>query len=133
MVLDWLAVGLDPERCTIFQQSAVKEHAELFLLLGMVTPVPWLERNPTYKEQREQLDERDLSTLGFLGYPVLQAADVLIYKATAVPVGIDQAPHIELTREIARRFNATYRDDLPGAADAAHRDAEDRSAPTAAR
>ena len=108
MVLDWLAVGLDPGRCTIFQQSAVKEHAELFLLLGMLTPVPWLERNPTYKEQREQLHDRDLSTYGFLGYPVLQAADVLMYKATHVPVGIDQAPHIELTREIARRFNAAF-------------------------
>jgi tryptophanyl-tRNA synthetase len=113
MVLDWLAVGLDPERCTIFQQSAVKEHAELYLLLGMMTPVPWLERNPTYKEQREELTNRDLSTYGFLGYPVLQAADVLMYKATAVPVGIDQAPHIELTREIARRFNGTYRAIFP--------------------
>src|SRR5215510_5633943 len=113
MVLDWLAVGLDPERATLFQQSAVKEHAELFLLLGMLTPVPWLERNPTYKEQREQLDDRDLSTFGFLGYPVLQAADVLMYKAAAVPVGIDQAPHIELTREIARRFNGTYRETFP--------------------
>jgi tryptophanyl-tRNA synthetase len=109
MVLDWLAVGLDPARCTIFQQSAVKEHAELFLLLGMLTPVPWLERTPTYKEQREQLQDRDLSTYGFLGYPVLQAADILMYKAWAVPVGIDQAPHIELTREIARRFNGLYR------------------------
>jgi tryptophanyl-tRNA synthetase len=108
MVLDWLALGLDPARCTIFQQSAVKEHAELFLILAMLTPVPWLERNPTYKEQREQLLDRDLSTFGFLGYPVLQAADVLMYKATAVPVGVDQAPHIELAREIARRFNATF-------------------------
>ena len=113
MVLDWLAVGLDPARCTLFQQSAVREHAELYLLLGMLTPVPWLERNPTYKEQREQLQERDLSTYGFLGYPVLQAADVLMYKATTVPVGIDQAPHIELAREIARRFNATYRPIFP--------------------
>ncbi len=113
MVLDWLAVGIDPERSTIFQQSAVKEHAELFLILGMLTPVPWLERNPTYKEQREQLVDRDISTYGFLGYPVLQAADVMMYKATAVPVGIDQAPHIELAREIARRFNATYRDIFP--------------------
>src|SRR5262245_56878285 len=113
MVLDWLAVGLDPERATLFRQSAVKEHAELHLLLGMLTPVPWLERNPTYKEQREQLADRDLSTYGFLGYPVLQAADVLMYKAGAVPVGIDQAPHIELTREIARRFNATYRPTFP--------------------
>ncbi|HEV7732216.1 MAG TPA: tryptophan--tRNA ligase [Candidatus Binatia bacterium] len=113
MVLDWLAVGLDPARCTIFQQSAVKEHAELFLILGMLTPVPWLERNPTYKEQRDQLTDRDLSTFGFLGYPVLQAADVMMYKATAVPVGIDQAPHIELAREIARRFNGTYRAIFP--------------------
>jgi tryptophanyl-tRNA synthetase len=113
MVLDWLAVGLDPGKATLFRQSAVKEHAELFLLLGMLTPVPWLERNPTYKEQREQLEDRDLSTYGFLGYPVLQAADVLMYKATAVPVGIDQAPHIELTREIGRRFNATYRPLFP--------------------
>jgi tryptophanyl-tRNA synthetase len=108
MVLDWLAVGIDPARCTLFQQSAVKQHAELCLLLGMLTPVPWLERTPTYKEQREQLRDRDLSTYGFLGYPVLQAADVLMYKAWAVPVGIDQAPHIELAREIARRFNAAY-------------------------
>jgi len=113
MVLDWLAVGLDPARCALFQQSAVKEHAELFLLLAMLTPVPWLERNPTYKEQREALAGRDLSTLGFLGYPVLQAADVLMYKATAVPVGIDQAPHIELAREIARRFNHLYRPIFP--------------------
>src|SRR5262245_64116017 len=113
MVLDWLAVGLDPDRCTIFQQSAVREHAELFLVLAMVTPVPWLERNPTYKEQREQITDRDLSTLGFLAYPVLQAADVLMYKAAAVPVGVDQAPHIELAREIARRFNATYREIFP--------------------
>jgi tryptophanyl-tRNA synthetase len=108
MVLDWLAVGLDPARATLFQQSAVKEHAELYLLLGMLTPVPWLERNPTYKEQRAELQDRDLSTYGFLGYPVLQAADILMYKAGAVPVGIDQAPHIELTREIARRFNQFY-------------------------
>jgi tryptophanyl-tRNA synthetase len=113
MVLDWLSVGLDPERCTIFQQSAVKEHAELFLLLGMLTPVPWLERTPTYKEQRDQLQDRDLSTFGFLGYPVLQAADILMYKAWAVPVGIDQAPHIELTREIARRWNGLYRPLFP--------------------
>jgi tryptophanyl-tRNA synthetase len=108
MVLDWLALGIDPERSIVFQQSAVQEHAELFLLLAMLTPIPWLERNPTYKEQRDALEGRDLSTLGFLGYPVLQAADVLMYKATAVPVGIDQAPHIELAREIARRFNGLY-------------------------
>jgi tryptophanyl-tRNA synthetase len=113
MVLDWLAVGLDPERATIFQQSAVIEHAELYLLLGMLTPVPWLERNPTYKEQREQLQDRDLSTYGFLGYPVLQAADILMYKADTVPVGVDQAPHIELTREIARRFNSYYGQTFP--------------------
>ena len=113
MVLDWLAVGLDPGRATLFQQSAVKEHAELYLLLGMLTPVPWLERTPSYKEQREQLTERDLSTYGFLGYPLLQAADILMYKAAKVPVGIDQAPHIELTREIARRFNQTYRPLFP--------------------
>ena len=113
MVLDWLAVGLDPTRCTIFQQSAIREHAELYLLLGMLTPVPWLERTPTYKEQREQLQDRDLSTYGFLGYPLLQAADILMYKAWGVPVGIDQAPHIELAREIARRFNATYRPLFP--------------------
>ena len=113
MVLDWLAAGLDPARCTIFQQSAVKEHAELYLLLGMLTPVPWLERNPTYKEQREELSDRDLSTIGFLGYPVLMAADILMYKATAVPVGMDQQPHVEITREIARRFNATYRTVFP--------------------
>jgi len=113
MVLDWLAVGLDPARATLFQQSAVKEHAELYLLLGMLTPVPWLERNPTYKEQRAELQDRDLSTYGFLGYPVLQTADVLMYKAWGVPVGIDQAPHIELAREIARRFNATYGETFP--------------------
>jgi len=113
MVLDWLAIGLDPKRCTIFQQSAVTAHAELYVLLGMLTPIPWLERNPTYKEQQQNLDGRDLSTFGFLGYPVLQAADVLIYKAAAVPVGIDQAPHIELAREIARRFNTTYGEIFP--------------------
>ena len=109
MVLDWLAVGLDPARCVMFQQSAIKEHAELYLLFGMITPVPWLERTPTYKEQREQIQDRDLSTYGFLGYPLLQAADILLYRADGVPVGIDQAPHVELTREVARRFNTTYR------------------------
>jgi tryptophanyl-tRNA synthetase len=113
MVLDWLAVGLDPARCVMFQQSAIKEHAELYLLLGMITPVPWLERTPTYKEQREQIQDRDLSTYGFLGYPLLQAADILLYRADGVPVGIDQAPHVELTREIARRFNAAYRPLFP--------------------
>jgi tryptophanyl-tRNA synthetase len=113
MVLDWLAAGIDPERSLIFQQSAILEHAELFLLLGMICPVPWLERNPTYKEQREQLSDRDLSTYGFLGYPVLQAADVLMYKANLVPVGVDQVPHIELGRELARRFNHLYGDVFP--------------------
>ncbi|MFP5211918.1 MAG: tryptophan--tRNA ligase, partial [Acidobacteriota bacterium] len=108
MILDWLATGLDPERCTMFIQSDVKEHAELFLLLGMITPVPWLERNPTYKEQQEQIEQKDLATYGFLGYPVLQAADIIIYRANGVPVGKDQLPHVELTREIARRFNHMY-------------------------
>lgn len=105
---DWLAVGLDPARCTLFVQSEVKEHAELHLLLSMVVPLPWLERVPTYKELIRQLTERNLHTYGFLGYPVLQAADILIYDAAVVPVGEDQEPHIELTREIARRFNAIF-------------------------
>ncbi len=108
MVAEWLSVGLDPARCTIFRQSDVKEHAELHLLLSMLTPVSWLERNPTYKEQLRELSERDLSTYGFLGYPVLQAADIIMYKAHRVPVGVDQAPHVELTREIVRRFNSFY-------------------------
>ena len=108
MVAEWLSVGLDPAKCTIFRQSDVKEHAELHLLLSMLTPVSWLERNPTYKEQLRELSERDLSTYGFLGYPVLQAADIIMYKAHRVPVGVDQAPHVELTREIVRRFNAFY-------------------------
>ncbi len=108
MVVEWLSVGLDPEKCTIFRQSDIKEHAELHLLLSMLTPVSWLERNPTYKEQLRELSERDLSTYGFLGYPVLQAADIIMYKAHRVPVGVDQAPHVELTREIVRRFNGFY-------------------------
>lgn len=108
MALDWLSCGIDPERAHVFVQSDVLEHAELHLLLSMVTPLPWLERVPTYKEQQEQLRERDLNTYGFLGYPVLQAADILIYRAHAVPVGEDQVPHLELTREIARRFNHFY-------------------------
>ena len=108
MVTEWLSVGLDPARCTIFRQSDIKEHAELHLLLSMLTPVSWLERNPTYKEQMRELSERDLSTYGFLGYPVLQAADIIMYKAHRVPVGVDQAPHVELTREIVRRFNSFY-------------------------
>jgi tryptophanyl-tRNA synthetase len=108
MMLDWLSVGLTPEKSTLFVQSSIKEHAELYLLLSMITPIPWLERNPTYKEQIIELQSKDLSTFGFLGYPVLQAADIIIYKAHAVPVGVDQAPHIELAREIARRFNYLY-------------------------
>lgn len=112
MILDWLAAGLDPELCTLFIQSDVKEHAELFLLLGMITPLPWLERNPTYKEQQVQIDQKDLATYGFLGYPVLQAADIIIYRAHGVPVGKDQLPHIELTREIARRFNFMYKKEI---------------------
>ena len=113
MVVDWLSVGLDPRRSTLFIQSEIKEHAELFLILSMVTPLPWLERNPTYKEMKQELADKDLSTFGFLGYPVLQAADIIMYKAHGVPVGIDQLPHIELTREIARRFNFLYREIFP--------------------
>ncbi len=113
MVLDWLAAGIDPEKATIFVQSDIKEHAELNLLLSMITPVSWLERNPTYKEQQQQLKERDLATFGFLGYPVLQAADIIMYKANKVPVGVDQLPHVELTREITRRFNYLYREVFP--------------------
>ncbi|HEY2775582.1 MAG TPA: tryptophan--tRNA ligase [Candidatus Binatia bacterium] len=113
MVLDWLAVGLDPSRSVIFRQSDVAEHAELHLLFSMIIPLPWLERVPSYKEQQEQLEGRDLSTYGFLGYPLLQAADILIYKASAVPVGEDQLPHVELTREVARRFNRLYGNVFP--------------------
>jgi tryptophanyl-tRNA synthetase len=109
VLLDWLAAGLDPERCTMFIQSHVPQHAELHLLFSMITPLGWLERVPTYKEQRENIAEKDLSTYGFLGYPVLQAADILIYKGDFVPVGEDQVPHVELTREIARRFNMFYK------------------------
>lgn len=104
-VADWIAVGLDPEKSTIFVQSLVPEHAELFLLLAMVVPVPWLERVPTYKEQQEVLKDKDLSTLGFLGYPLLQTADVTMYDAQFVPVGEDQVAHLELSREVVRRFN----------------------------
>lgn len=113
MVLDWLAVGLDPERAVIFRQSSVPEHAELHLAFSMIIPLPWLERVPTYKEQQEQLSGKDLTTYGFLGYPLLQSADILIYKATGVPVGEDQLPHVELTREVARRFNRLYGKILP--------------------
>jgi tryptophanyl-tRNA synthetase len=108
MVIDWLAAGVDPANATIFIQSRVPEHAELHTLLSMITPLSWLERVPTYKDQQEKLASKDLSTYGFLGYPLLQSADILIYKATQVPVGEDQIPHIEFTREIARRFNHIY-------------------------
>ena len=108
MVIDWLAAGVDPARSTLFIQSKVPEHAELHLLLSMITPLGWLERVPTYKDQQEKLSEKDLSTYGFLGYPLLQSADILIYRATHIPVGADQVPHIEFTREIARRFNHLY-------------------------
>ncbi|MEJ2661562.1 MAG: tryptophan--tRNA ligase [Desulfobacteraceae bacterium] len=108
ILIDWLSAGLSPEKSTLFVQSKVPEHTELFLVFSMITPVPWLERNPTYKDQIVQLQNKDLSTFGFLGYPVLQAADILIYKAQGVPVGVDQVPHVEITREIARRFNYLY-------------------------
>jgi tryptophanyl-tRNA synthetase len=113
MMIDWLSAGLSPDKSTLFVQSHIKEHTELFLILSMITPVPWLERNPTYKEQIVQLNNKDLSTFGFLGYPVLQAADIIMYKAYGVPVGIDQVPHVEITREIARRFNYFYGDIFP--------------------
>jgi tryptophanyl-tRNA synthetase len=113
MLMDWLAAGLDPEKSTLFVQSALPEHAELYLIFGMFTPVPWLERNPTYKDQVQELSHKDLATYGFLGYPVLQAADILMYKAHGVPVGVDQVPHVEMTREIARRFNHFYRHIFP--------------------
>jgi tryptophanyl-tRNA synthetase len=112
VVLDWLAAGLDPKRATFFVQSRLPEHAELHLLFSMFTPLAWLERVPTYKEQQEQITDKDLNTYGFLGYPLLQAADILIYKAHYVPVGVDQVPHVELTREVARRFNFLYREIL---------------------
>ena len=108
MLVDWLAAGVDPAQATLFIQSRVPEHAELHLLLSMITPLGWLERVPTYKDQQEKLTEKDLSTYGFLGYPLLQSADILIYRANLVPVGEDQVPHIEFTREIARRFNHVY-------------------------
>jgi len=107
-VADWIAAGIDPEQSTLFIQSLVPEHAELYLLMSMVVPIPWLERVPTYKEQIDQLAEKDLSTLGFLGYPLLQGADILIYKGQYVPVGEDQVPHLELNREVVRRFHGFY-------------------------
>ncbi|TAG77725.1 MAG: tryptophan--tRNA ligase [Betaproteobacteria bacterium] len=108
MVADWLGAGLDPNQCTIFLQSQVPQHAELSLLLGMITPLGWLERVPTYKEQQENLSEKDLTTYGFLGYPLMQTADIIVYRANKVPVGEDQVSHLEISREIARRFNHIY-------------------------
>lgn len=113
MLIDWLAAGIDPQRATVFIQSRIPAHAVLHLLLSMIVPIPWLERNPTYKEKQVEIKERDLSTYGFLGYPVLQAADILIYKPDFVPVGKDQLPHLELTRELARRFNSLYKPVFP--------------------
>jgi tryptophanyl-tRNA synthetase len=113
LLINFLAVGLDPEKCTIFVQSRILEHAELHLLLSMITPLGWLERVPTYKEQQQELKERDLSTYGFLGYPLLQTADIIIYRAKHVPVGVDQVPHLEISREIARRFNNLYGEVFP--------------------
>ncbi len=113
LAAEWLAVGLDPEKATIFIQSQVPEHAELHLLFSMITPIPWLERVPTYKEQKHELKQKDLSTYGFLGYPVLQTADIAIYRANFVPVGEDQVAHIELSREIVRRFNSLYGNVFP--------------------
>lgn len=109
LLIDWLAAGIDPKRSTVFIQSHIPEHAVLHLLLSMMVPVSWLERNPTYKEKQDEIKEKDLSTYGFLGYPVLQAADILLYKPDFVPVGKDQLPHLELTRELARRFNDIYK------------------------
>lgn len=113
LVIDWISAGLDPEKCTIFLQSAVKEHAELHLLFSMFTPLSWLYRCPTYKDQLSQLKDKNITTYGFLGYPCLQAADILLYKASAIPVGEDQIPHVELTREIARRFNFLFGEVFP--------------------
>jgi len=113
MIIDWLSAGLDPEKCTFFLQSNIKEHAELHLLFSMITPLSWLLRCPTYKDQMNELKDKDISTYGFLGYPCLMATDILIYRSTAVPVGEDQLPHLELTREIARRFNFLYGEIFP--------------------
>ena len=113
IIIDWISAGLDPEKSVFFVQSSIKEHAELFLIFSMFTPLSWLERNPTYKEQLQEVTKKNIYTYGFLGYPVLQAADILMYKANGVPVGQDQSPHVELTREIARRFNHLYSDTFP--------------------
>lgn len=112
MVIDWIACGVDPEKCVFFRQSDVPEHLELAFVLGVLTPLPWLERNPIYKEQLRELSTRNLTTYGFLGYPILQAADILLYKATKVPIGVDQLPHLELAREIVRKFNSLYKGNL---------------------
>lgn len=113
LLVNFIAAGLDPDKCTIFIQSKLPEHAELHLLLSMITPLGWLERVPTYKEKQQELKERDLSTYGFLGYPLLQTADIIIYRAKYVPVGVDQVPHLEISREIARRFNYIYKEVFP--------------------
>jgi len=113
LLINFLAAGLDPDKCTIFLQSRILEHAELHLLLSMITPLGWLERVPTYKEKQQELKERDLATYGFLGYPLLQTADIIIYRAKYVPVGVDQVPHLEISREIARRFNNFYSEVFP--------------------
>jgi tryptophanyl-tRNA synthetase len=113
LLINFLAAGLDPDKCTIFIQSRIPEHAELHLLLSMITPLGWLERVPTYKEKQQELKDRDLSTYGFLGYPLLQTADIIIYRAKYVPVGVDQVPHLEISREIARRFNSFYKEVFP--------------------
>jgi tryptophanyl-tRNA synthetase len=113
IIMDWISVGIDPEISTIFIQSDIKEHSELHLIFSMITPLAWLERNPTYKEQLREITQKDIHTYGFLGYPVLQAADILMYMANGVPVGEDQSPHVELTREIARRFNFLYGTTFP--------------------
>jgi tryptophanyl-tRNA synthetase len=113
LLLNFLSVGLDPDKCTIFTQSRILEHAELHLLLSMITPLGWLERVPTYKEKQQELKDRDLATYGFLGYPLLQTADIIIYRAKHVPVGVDQVPHLEISREIARRFNNLYGEVFP--------------------
>jgi tryptophanyl-tRNA synthetase len=113
ILINFLAAGLDPEKCTIFVQSRIPEHAELHLLLSMITPLGWLERVPTYKEKQQELQDRDLSTYGFLGYPLLQTADIIIYRSRYVPVGIDQVPHLEISREVARRFNFLYGEVFP--------------------
>src|ERR1700749_3324276 len=131
VALDWLGAGLDPEICTLFVQSHVPQHAELHLLLSMITPLGWLERVPTYKEQQENLSGKDLSTYGFLGYPLLQSADILVYQADFVPVGQDQVAHVELTREVARRFNALYCSQPTPAIEKAREDHSDKEILTA--